>query len=246
MEGFNMDDAEAEDLHRLEEALGYRFKDDSLLHVALCHSSFVNENKERNLPDNERMEFLGDAVIQLAASEMLYWRFTGHDEGKLSKLRSFLVTEHSLAEVARGCSLGGFILLGKGEDLHGGRDKESILSNTLEAVIGAVFIDGGYDKARQLVKRLFSPLLESIEETVLDHDRKSRLQERSHELFRELPSYRVTNVSGPDHDRTFQVEVQISNVLIAQGSGKSKKEAEQQAAGAALATLEAITAEREP
>ncbi len=241
-----MDEKRRDELNRLESLLEYRFDDLSLLDAALHHSSYVNENRQTGMLDNERMEFLGDAVVQIGVSEILYDRFPDHDEGKLSKLRSFLVTEQSLALVARAGSLGDFVLLGRGEDLSGGREKDSILANSFEAVLGAVFLDRGYEGIRELLESIFSPLLETLDDENNGHDYKSRLQERSHELFRALPFYRVTDTSGPDHERTFEVEVTLNADISASGSGKSKKEAEQQAAKAALEVIEERSATREP
>lgn len=241
-----MDEKRRDDLIRLQLLLGYRFDDLSLLDAALHHSSYVNENRQAGVLDNERMEFLGDAVVQIGISEILYDRFPEHDEGKLSKLRSFLVTEQSLASVARSCLLGEFVLLGRGEDLSGGRDKDSILANSFEAVMGAVFLDRGYVGIRGLLEKIFSPFLENLDDDNNSYDYKSRLQERSHEVFRTLPSYRVIDMSGPDHDRTFEVEVSLNKDIGARGSGKSKKEAEQHAAKAALEAIEESVAARQP
>ena len=243
---YAMDDKRKRKLGRIEELLDYFFKDLSLLDMAMRHRSFVNEQKQSGLTDNERMEFLGDAVIQLAVTEILYDRFTDADEGKLSKFRSFLVTEQSLARVARSFELGTFIHLGRGEEQSGGRDKDSILANTCEALMGAVFIDGGYGNIQQVTRAIFSPLLENLEDNDFSNDFKSRLQELCHEQFHMLPVYQVINSSGPDHDRTFEVEVEINGDLAARGSGKSKKEAEQQAARKALEAMAAFPAARKP
>ncbi|MCK9229274.1 MAG: ribonuclease III [Syntrophales bacterium] len=230
-----MPEVPKEPLTVLERCIGYRFRDISLLKSALTHRSYVNENQgSGRIDDNERQEFLGDAVLQLAVSELLYSRFPNFSEGMLTKVRASLVTDQALSRLAVSYGIGDFLLLGRGEEASGGREKESLLANALEAVMAAIFGDGGYEAAQKFIKKTFEPLLDDLENERLYHDYKSRLQELSHELFQSIPSYRIRGTRGPDHDKTFEVEVDIERTVRAAGSGKSKKEAEQQAARRAL------------
>lgn len=241
-----MDELRKEALNTLGQRLGYTFSDLSLLDKALTHRSYANEHQAPGLLDNERQEFLGDAVLQLSVSELLYNRFPGFSEGMLTKMRSSLVTDQALSRLASGYGIGDFLLLGRGEETSGGREKESLLANALEAVMAAVFDDGGYGAARKLVVRTFEPLLDDLESEIFCHDYKSRLQELSHELFRSVPVYRICGTRGPDHDKIFDVEVGVDESIRATGSGRSKKEAEQQAARRALDIILAGTEGQTP
>lgn len=234
-----MDESRRETLQRLERALGCRpFQDRSLLDTALTHRSFVNENRRSDLSDNERLEFLGDAVLQLSVSDLLYRRFPDSSEGDLSRIRASLVTEQSLARLARHYDLGNYLLLGRGENLSGGRDKDSILADAFEAVIAAVFLEHGYEEMLVAVEDIIAPVLDAVTTAPGYNDFKSHLQEISHRLFQSAPQYRVVETSGPDHDRIYLVEVRVGAELKTTGSGKSKKEAEQLAAGRALEYLD--------
>jgi ribonuclease III len=225
-----------EDLSQLETNLHYTFGDQSFLATALMHSSYVNEQGDEILEDNERLEFLGDAVLNLVIGDALMHNFPELNEGNLSRMRSNLVNETQLAEIARHLELGLFICLGKGECQTNGRDKNSILSDVLEAVIAAVYLDGGFDSAYRLISRHFDHLLCGVRPTRLNSDSKSLLQEYSQVQLKEIPRYRVVSEMGPDHDKTFQVCLKTSDVET-MGYGKSKKAAEQDAARIALEIL---------
>jgi len=228
---------EIPDNKQLEAALGYRFSDPALLSGALCHSSYVNEHPEGNLESNERLEFLGDAVLNLAVSHLLMQRYPDLAEGELSRNRAHLVNETQLAAIARGLALGSHLLLGKGEALTGGRKKNSILADAVEAVIAAVYLDGGFDAAFTLVESRFSRQLSKVNRSRYETDYKSRLQEHAQSVYREVPRYRVVDTSGPDHSKTFRVQVSVAGIA-AEGDGKSKKMAEQEAARAGLELLD--------
>ncbi len=232
------EDDRKSDLSELEELIGYRFDTIALLETALTHSSFVNENQGLGCSDNERMEFLGDAVLQLCISELLFTKFPAAHEGNLSKIRASLVTEQPLAEVARFFQTGKWLLLGKGEGASGGREKSSILANAFEAVIASIFLDGGYEKINAVVRSIFGPLIEkSIDDLPLYRDTKSLLQEFCQARYKLIPQYVLVEEFGPDHDKTFEIEVVIGTAIRKRGIGKSKKEAEQKAATRALDEL---------
>ncbi|MCP3871877.1 MAG: ribonuclease III [Desulfobacteraceae bacterium] len=228
------------DLRILENNIGYKFKDKSLLHNSLCHRSYLNENQDICPSDNERLEFLGDAVLGLCVGHLLMEKSPSKNEGELSKLRSNLVSEPALADVARFVDLGRFIRLGKGEARSRGFDKNSILSDTFEAVIAAVFLDAGFDTAYQLTHDLFSNILETIlsNERVIDY--KSMLQEFAQERGGIIPQYVVLNEIGPDHDKTFEISLNLFDIE-SKGLGKTKKSAEQDCARKALEILKQIT-----
>jgi ribonuclease-3 len=217
--------------------LGYSFSDKSLLEEALTHSSFANEQPEPPL-HNERLEFLGDAVLDLVLSERLMEVFREADEGRLSKLRAHLVNEAALAERALVIGLGDCLMLGRGEELTGGREKPSVLAGAYEALVAAVYLDGGYERVRAILLEQFA---ESLEKEALDlskADYKSVLQERCQEAGKGLPVYQLVGETGPDHDKTFEVQVVFFGGLKGKGRGKSKKEAEQKAAHQALGQLD--------
>ena len=221
----------------LENKLGYTFKDTELLIQSFCHSSYVNEQIDSTLKDNERLEFLGDAVLDLAISHILMLRFKDATEGDLSKFRAMMVDEAGLYEVALRLGLGEYLLLGKGEEQSRGREKPSILADTTEALIGAIYLDSGFDIAMEIIKRLFSSLLERVGTEELVHDFKSLLQEYSQQSCKTLPRYRLIKETGPAHDRSFQVALSLKGEVLAQGEGRSKKEAEQNAAREAFLKL---------
>ncbi len=223
----------ANDIAPLQETLGYVFSDLKLLNKALTHKSYVNERNE-SLKHNERFEFLGDSVLDILVSDYLVDKFSDYAEGTLSKIRAAVVNESCLADLARKLDLGKYLLLGKGEDLSGGRDKSSILADAFEAVAGALFRDGGLESA----SKVFLPLLE-VEISKFAHswsfrDFKSELQEYTQNKWVCTPSYKVVNELGPDHAKEFEVAVMVKNIIKGQGSGKSKKEAEQAAAKMAI------------
>jgi ribonuclease-3 len=224
-------------LNNLESLIDYTFEDLHLLDVALTHRSYSNEIRDPGLSDNERLEFLGDSVIALCISDILIAKFPTLQEGDLSKLRASVVNEHSLAKLAPLFSLGDYLLLGKGEEASGGRAKTSILADAFEAVIGALFLDGGYDQVFPLIKNIFDPLLtRGIEES--DHrDYKSRLQKFCQKEYNTIPRYEHMGKYGPDHDTVFEVRISIEGKIEATGSGRNKKMAEQDAARKALEKL---------
>jgi ribonuclease-3 len=221
---------------KLEDRLGHRFADRELLAAALTHRSFANEFRERALSDNERLEFLGDAVLDLAVGHALFAAHQAGDEGELSRLRAELVSATSLARRARALQLGGCLRLGRGEERSGGRSKESLLADTLEALIGAVFIDAGYAAAAGVVATIFQGDWQSAA-SLPSHDYKTRLQELLQARQLPLPEYQLTKVLGPDHQRLYQVEVLIDGAVAGLGAGPTKKRAEQDAARLALASL---------
>ncbi|MBI5210880.1 MAG: ribonuclease III [Elusimicrobia bacterium] len=214
-----------------EDAIGYRFKDAALLKEALSHRSYASESKTDLY--NERLEFLGDSILSAAIAHYCYVNLPQEREGTLSKIRSQFVSRASLAEWAREIGLGAHLLLGVGEESSGGRNRQSVLANALEALLGAIFLDGGYGAAAAFIDRWCQTRLEGFVET----DYKSRLQELLQSRFKSTPSYELLQSSGPDHDRTFSVLVHLNKRTLGQGTGKSKKEAEQAAARDALKSL---------
>lgn len=223
------------DLESFQKRIGYCFKDEALLREALSHSSYTNEMKINKLMNNERLEFLGDAVLELVSSEFLFFEHRDKAEGDLSKVRASLVCEKALAYDARAIELGDNIFLGRGEKQSGGADRDSILSDALEAVIGAIYLDGGLEPASGFVKEF---VLKDMEEKRIFVDSKTVLQElafeKSHGL--ETPVYEVTATKGPEHDKLYFVQVSLLG-LSATGSGKNKKAAEQAAAYKAIMEL---------
>lgn len=223
----------------LETKIGYSFADRNLLRQALTHKSHHHENLEHSPGDNERLEFLGDAVLSLVLSEILLREFPRENEGALSRRRANLVNEASLAEIARDLGLESFLLLGRGEVHSGGAAKPRLQAAVLESVIGAVYLDGGYEASGSLVRTLFAGRLEGLPEQPAV-DAKTQLQAAVQEHFRSTPYYRLTGSDGPDHDKEFAVSVWIGERMVASGQGKTKKGAEQDAAGKALQEWEKI------
>ena len=224
------------DNKELENALQYSFSDISILENALRHSSFVNEQNDSDLQDNERLEFLGDAVLNLVIGHMLMDFFPDLNEGDLSRMRANLVNEIQLAKIAGSIDLGAYIYLGKGEKQTHGHRKKSILSDAFEAVIAAVYLDGGFDTVFKIIKPYFAPLFKTMTSPAKFHDCKSQLQELVQVKFRVMPQYKVFDESGPDHDKTFKIRLKVRD-LYTEGIGKSKKTAEQDAARKALEIL---------
>jgi len=221
----------------LYEELGYTFRDPELVLRAFRHSSYVNEQMGAGLEDNERLEFLGDAVLDLAVSHLLMEKNRDADEGDLSRFRSMVVDETGLHDVATRLELGRYLFLGKGEDQSLGRQKPSILADVTEALIGAIYLDGGFDVTQKIIEKLFSPLLERVRTDDLVQDFKSLLQEFTQQMFKSLPKYRLTEETGPAHDKVFRVALAVNGTVLAEGMGKSKKEAEQHAAKEAFFRL---------
>ena len=217
----------------LQKKLGYRFRNQSLLRAALTHSSFANENKKTGILSNERLEFLGDSVLGMKVAELIFSGNPDMPEGQMTRLRADLVCEKSLAALAATLNLGDYLLLGRGEDKGGGRRRPSILADALEAVLAAVFLDGGFKPVERFIVNYMGS---RINPRILENtDYKTSLQEAVQEKAGNTLSYHVTDENGPDHMKIYTVEVQLNGRFIGQGEGKSKKEAEQAAARAALA-----------
>lgn len=223
-------------LARIQEDLGHAFRDPTLLRDALTHRSFVNERPDLAPRDNERMEFLGDAVLGLAASVLLWRQYPDATEGELTRRRADLVCEKSLATLARGLGLGDALRLGKGELRSGGRDKPRLLASALEATLAAVYLDAGELAATRVALALLEPHTASLAPGESDY--KSRLQEIIQAQRLAPPTYALVDTEGPDHDRTFHVEVRLADRTLGRGSGRSKLAAEQLAAQVALDALE--------
>ena len=221
----------------LENAIGYRFKDQSLLTEALCHSSYANE--KRTLHCNERLEFLGDSVLSVVVSNHLFRNCTDLPEGELTKIRASLVCEKSLFEWAKEIGLGDYLLLGHGEDQSGGRERPSILSDAFEAVIAAMFLDGGYEAVTPYILRFLPEQFDRPSEAF--HDYKTALQEVIQQNPEEHVEYVLVGEEGPDHAKQFQMEVRLNSNVIGRGTGRSKKIAEQMAAKEALLLMGEIT-----
>ncbi|VAX28122.1 Ribonuclease III [hydrothermal vent metagenome] len=224
-------------LKKLESALDYTFRDPSLLIEAVTHSSFSNEHPDEAPGYNERLEFLGDAVLGLSVVEELFRVEAILSESDMAKLKSFLVSRPVLSEAARGLELGMVLRLGKGEETSGGRDKENILADALEAVVGAVFIDSDYYVARKVILHIIGKKIENTIKTRKSHDYKTELQELTQDIYGSLPEYRVVKEEGEEHNKTFTVEVLIGGEYMGSGKGKSKKEAQMKAANEALRRL---------
>ena len=220
-------------LEELQDKIGYRFQNTELLKQALTHSSYANEKKTGNYKDNERLEFLGDAVLELTSSEFIYTGNPDMNEGKMTRLRASIVCEPTLAMCARQIHLQEYIMLGKGEDLTGGRTRDSIISDALEALIGAIYLDGGFANAKEFIHRF---VLNDLENKQLFYDSKTILQEvvQAHGLEVE---YELTGEEGPEHDKKFHVIAKAGDLFVVKGTGHTKKAAQQQAAYNALLHL---------
>lgn len=236
-----------EDKKRLklfEKRLGYSFRDRGLLKQSLTHKSCTNENNLPALQNNERNEYLGDAVLELAISHLLFENFGEHPEGELSKLRAAVVNEAELADIARKLDLGEYLYLGRGEEQTGGRDKSSILSDAYEAVLGGVYLDRGFKKVFPLVEKHFAGIVGKVGNEGFVKDYKTRLQEKVQSRFHVTPSYKIVRSHGPDHSKTFEVNVVVKEIVYGVGRGSSKKVAEQSAAQEALIRLEGDSGSR--
>ena len=227
------------ELASLSETLKISFHDLSLLEQAMVHSSFINENPGRAPFSNERLEFLGDAVLGFIVAEKLYQDYPDLTEGEMTRLRSVLVRRDTLVRIARAIRLGDYLYLGKGEEASGGRDKPANLAGALEAVIAAVYLDQGLTAIRELVLRLFNDELQKVVGEGAEVDYKSQLQELIQSKYQLTPKYRLIEATGPDHDKKFIVEVMVGDMVLGRGMGKSKKIAEAEAARSALQQLPA-------
>lgn len=218
-------------MKKLESRIGYEFREKKLLKQAMTHSSFSNEQKINRTGHYERLEFLGDAVLELVTSDFLFSRFPDLPEGQLTKKRASMVCEPALAYCAKDISLGDFILLGKGEEAGGGRKRESIISDVLEALIGAIYLDAGLEEAKRFIERF---ILSDLENKQLFYDSKTFFQELVQKENLGVPVYVLKDEQGPEHDKQFIVEVMLGDQILGRGTGKSKKAAEQKAAYEAL------------
>jgi ribonuclease III len=240
---FPMDDAYRQTLAELELVIGYAFKDPLLLCQAMTHRSFVNEASDRRVKENERLEFFGDAILDFFLSDRLYRRFPESREGDLTRIRASLVDEESLAQLAGRLDLGKYLRLGKGEEKSGGRGKRSILADAYEALVAAVYLDGGTAVVQALLEAHFSPLIERHGSGMVSRDYKTEFQELSQAIKGVTPRYLLKDSSGPDHDRVFRIEALIGADCYGEGVGRSKKEAEQAAAREGYARLKGLAGE---
>ena len=221
-------------MEKLEDRIGYHFKNKELLVQALTHSSFTNEQKQGKTADYERLESLGDAVLELVSSEWLYQTYPSVPEGELTKRRASMVCEPSLAFCAKDLEIGKFMRLGKGEESTGGRTRESIIADGMEALIGAIYLDSGMKEAKEFIFRF---ILNDLENKQLFYDSKSNLQEVVQGSFKSEVTYELAGESGPEHNKSFSVRVKLGKEILGEGNGKTKKAAEQQAAYQALLKL---------
>jgi ribonuclease III len=225
-------------LKELEAEIGHEYNDHEIFHRSLTHKSFMNENRAKGDVDNERIEFLGDAVLNLLVTLLLMDYFPDLDEGVLSKRRSSIVNERSLAKLARKICLGDSLYLGKGEEFTGGRDKDSILADAFEAIIGGLYIDGGLKAAQTFVNRYFRPLIRYSAKPGSYKDYKTLVQEMAQKLYKQTPQYHLVNVEGPEHNKVFESEIIIGSESFGKGKGRSKKDSEQKCAKTALKRME--------
>lgn len=222
------------DFTEFEQKSGLNFKDKDVLKQAFVHRSYINENKQSGLSHNERLEFLGDAVLELVITDFLYKKYTDKTEGDLTAYRSALVNASTCAQIATELSINDYMLLSKGESKDVGRARQYILANALEALIGAIYIDKGYDDAKAFIERNFTPLIETIISGRTFIDAKSLFQEKAQEFDGVTPAYKTIKETGPDHEKKFTVGVYINKDLMSTGEGESKQDAEQEAARKAL------------
>lgn len=225
------------DWHSLQQTIGITFKDTTLLQQAFLHSSFANENPISLIPDNERLEFLGDAVLNFIVAEKVYQEFPNLTEGELTTLRISLIREDTLAHLASELNLGEYLQLGKGEELSGGRQRQTNLADTFEALLGAILLDQGLGTAKDFVLGKLSSHFEKIKNGESGQNYKAKLQEFTQAEYKKLPTYHIIESSGPDHDKNFIVEVVLAGKVLGTGSGKSKKTAEMAAARSACKNL---------
>ncbi len=222
------------DFEAFEESIGVKFKNKNLLTQAFIHRSYINENPKFKLSHNERLEFLGDAVLELVSTDFLYKKFKDSPEGELTAYRSALVNANIISEIATELNVNEYLLLSKGESKDIGKARQYILANTYEAIVGAIYLDLGYDEARVFIERTLLPRIDDIVANKLWRDSKSLVQEKAQEYTGITPAYRVMHESGPDHDKRFTVGLFLGGDMIAEGKGKSKQEAEQDAAKMSL------------
>lgn len=223
---------------KFEKEIGLKFKDEELLKRSLTHRSFLNEHDNEDLKSNERLEFLGDAVLELVVSEFLFNEYPDRPEGELTSFRASVVKTDNLAKISKKLGLGEFLLMSKGEEMTGGRQKEYLLANTFEAVIGALYLDQGYEPVKEFLTKHLVPQIATIVKYRLDIDAKTKLQEKTQSVFKKTPVYKVIKEKGPDHDKIFTVAVKINGKVYGEGEGITKQKAEDAAASKALRKLE--------
>jgi ribonuclease III len=233
-----MDKKRLKVLNDLEKRLHYSFCDINLLSTALTHSSYVNENQQLSASNNERFEFLGDSVLGVCVSDLLVKKYINSAEGDLTKIRAALVNEKNLAGLARDLKIGDCLLIGRGEENSGSRDKDSFLADAFEAIVAAVYLDSDFNKIKDFIIKLIEPLLEDDNLSGDYFDYKTALQELCQKRYKTIPVYQLVDSAGPEHAKIFEVKVVITDKLTQQGCGKSKKEAEKQAARRAWETLQ--------
>ncbi|MFW5976560.1 MAG: ribonuclease III [Bacillota bacterium] len=227
-----------ESLIKLEDKLNIEFNNKTLIQKAVTHKSFPNENLELDLEDNERLEFLGDAVLNLAISSYVYRHFPQYPEGKLAKMKSVLVSERMLAQKAKKLEIGEHLLLGKGEEATGGRKRNSILADTMEAIFGAIYLEKDFEFVKNFIQNLFKKNIKAVNNNNYIRDYKTLLQELVQKDGSKRPQYEVIEETGPEHNKEFLIEVKVNDKKLGKGRGSNKKEAEQQAAKTALKNLD--------
>jgi ribonuclease III len=232
-----MEEKREKELKEFQKKIGYQFKDINLLNQSLIHRSYLNENSQIPWEDNERLEFLGDAVLGLVISHLVMGNFLDQTEGELSKIRAAIVNEQRLAQISRSLTLGDYLLLGRGEDLTDGRNKNSILADAYEALFAAIYLDGGLNEAFRIARSHLTSILSQVDKDGFYQDYKSALQEYSQDIFKTIPKYILVEEFGPDHQKHFRVEVRINGTTWGSGIGRNKKEAEQRTAKEVLAKL---------
>jgi ribonuclease-3 len=230
----------SENLIGLEESIGYTFKKKSFLKEALTHKSFAHENQKKPILFNERMEFLGDAVLELIISEFLFSSYSEYNESDLSKIKAYVVQESTLAETAKNLAIGKYLRLGKGEEMTGGRDKPSLLADAFEALLAAIYLDGGFKKARLFVLDNLTAKISELAENKFIFDFKTKFQEVVQAEFGVLPKYVTHKEEGPEHKKTFEVKVYVNDDFCGSGKGKTKKAAAQKAAEAGLKNIKEL------
>jgi len=240
-----IDASRRDELGLFQRHAGIKFKNPELLNLALCHRSFANERGD-GTGNNERLEFLGDSVLGLAVAEYLYESLPDRPEGDLAKIKSFVVSEASLSEIARGLRVDNFILIGKGEEYSGGRAKKAILADAFEAIIGAFFLDSGFREARRFVLEFLVPEITKVLENRHEKDYKTLLQEFAQKNYRTYPRYVLSRKTGPDHDRVFWMQVEVGGRSFGPGKGPNKKQAEQAAAAIAYEELASAVGRQKP
>ncbi len=226
-----------ENWRSLQHNIGVSFKDMSLLHQTFIHSSYVNENPESTISDNERLEFLGDALLDFIITEKIYHDFPQMPEGEMTEIRVSLIREETLAQIASSLNLGDYLYLGKGEESTGGRHRQTNLADTFEALVGAIFLDQGLTATRNFVLSKLDIYLSKIKAKGVDQNYKALLQEFTQAEYKQLPTYNLVETSGPDHDKNFIIEVKLGDKALGTGIGKSKKAAEIEAARSAYEKL---------